>query len=69
MCPDRLTKEQNATRMKMPIYFVKKCRNYDNFRISELRSIDETWVFLNECPSDASIISRGCAKTKLGMSS
>ena len=31
--------------MKMPIYFSKKCLNWDNSRLSDLLTVDETWIY------------------------
>ena len=31
--------------MKMPTYFTKKCQNCDNSKLSDLFTIDGTWIY------------------------
>ena len=45
MCPYRLTKEHKGFCMKTPIYFSKKCHNCDLSRLSDLLTVDETWIY------------------------
>ena len=46
MCPYRWIKIKKAIRTKMPIYFLKEmCHNCDKSRISELVTVDGTWIY------------------------
>ena len=41
----RCAPNRKDTCMKMPIYFSKKCLNCDNSRLSDLLTVDETWIY------------------------
>ena len=43
--PIVLLKKKKTTRMKMPIYSSKKLQNCNKSRISELLTVDGTWIY------------------------
>ena len=64
MGPHRLIKEKKAICIKMPTYFTTKSLNCDKSKLSDIFIIDGTLIY-----EYASLISNGCAKAKLGLSS